>query len=50
MEDKQLNGTGRFVIDNLASEEECKILSDLVNVRLNLLNCQDLLRAARVPE
>ncbi|XP_065051385.1 prolyl 3-hydroxylase 2-like isoform X2 [Rhopilema esculentum] len=31
MEDKQLNGTGRFVIDNMASEEECKILSALVN-------------------
>ena len=31
-EGKQLNGSERFVIDNIATEKDCKILSSLVQV------------------
>ena len=33
-EGKQLNGTERFVVDNIASQEECTMLSKLVEVSI----------------
>ena len=35
-EGKQLNGSERFAVDNMASEKDCRLLSDLVQVRLAL--------------